>query len=194
MTKSGLFREWQIKKAQVLTWYYKGQIGGGFTYWPDGPQGQPKQLYAPMWGRAAVVENEVMYHGANSCGPEHMRRPEGLAIDSVIAADPSSSDWQIKTDGKVIQQLPADEVRFLVHWGADIFMDLDEMSLVLDHSDDLSHERVFDIFLSELRARGVPFKMPTDPLHDGEFIQLLTAHFDPGLPTIMPPEYGLAAE
>ena len=194
MTKSGLFREWQIKKAQVLTWYYKGQIGGGFTYWPDGPQGQPKQLYAPMWGRAAVVENEVMYHGANSCGPEHMRRPQGLAIDSVIAADPSSSDWQIKTDGKVIPQLPADEVRFMVHWGADLFMDLDEMSLVLDHSDDLSQERVFDIFLSELRARGVPFKMPTDPLHDGEFIQLLTAHFDPGLPTIMPPEYGLAAE
>jgi hypothetical protein len=194
MTKSGLFREWQAKKAQVLTWYYKGQIGGGFTYWPDGPAGQPKQLFAPMWGRAAVVENEVMYHGANSCGPEAMRKPEGLAINSLIGADPQSDGWQITTDGKVIQQLPAEELRLLFHWGADIYMDLAEMKTALDHTDDLTHDRIIDIFLSELRARGVSVKTPSDPLHDSEFIQLLTNTFDPGLPTIMPPIYGLAAE
>jgi hypothetical protein len=194
MTKSALFRHWQAKKAQVLTWYYKGSIGGGFTYWPDGPRGQPKQLVAPMWGRAAVVENEVMYHGANACGPAEMRRPEGLAINSVIEGDPGSDGWRIMTDGKVIQQLPADETRLLVHWGADIFMDLNEMKVTLDHTDDLAHEQVFDIFISELKARGVAFTMPSDPLHDPQFAQLLTKVFDPGLPTIMPPEYGLAAE
>jgi hypothetical protein len=193
MTKSGLFRQWQAKKAQVITWYYKGQIGGGFTYWPDGPQGQPKQLYAPMWGRAAVVENEVMYHGANACGREEMRRPEGLAINSTFSADPQSDGWQIITDGKVIQQVPADEMRLLLHWGADIYMNLDEMTVALDHTDDLTHERIFDIFISELRARGVSFTMPSDPLQDPEFIQLLTKEFDPGLPTIMPPIYGLVA-
>jgi len=189
MTKSGLFRSWQSKKAQVLTWYYKGRIGGGFTYWPDGPQGQPKQLHAPMWGNAAVVENEVMYHGANSCGPESMRKPEGLAIDSVIAADPNSDGWQIKTNDRVIQHLPAEELRLLFHWGADIYMDLDEMSVALDHRNDLTHERVFDIFFSELRKRGVAFTMPTDPLHDPEFILFLIRMFEPGSPTIMPPIY-----
>jgi hypothetical protein len=194
MTKSGLFRQWQSKKAQVLTWYYKGQTGGGFTYWPDGPQGKPKQLYAPMWGRAAVVENEVMYHGANACGPADMRRPAGLAINSVMQADPDSDGWQITTDGRVIQQLPADEIRMLFHWGADIYMDLHEMSVALDHSDDLTHDRVFDIFLSEMRARGIAFKMPTDPLHDPQFIQLLTSAFEPGVPTIMPDIYDLSAE
>ena len=193
MTKSGLFRHWQVKKTQVLTWYYKGQIGGGFTYWPDGPDGQPKQLYAPMWGRAAVVENEVMYHGANACGPEHMRKPKGLAINSVIAADPNSDGWQVTTDGKVVQQLPADEIRLLFHWGADMYMDLNEMTVALDHSDDLSHEQVFDIFLSELRARGIAFKTPSDPLHDPEFIQFLTSVFEPGPPTIMPAIYDHAA-
>ena len=193
MTKSGLFRRWQAKKAQVLTWYYKGQIGGGFTYWPDGPEGQPKQLYAPMWGRAAVVENEVMYHGANACGPEEMRKPDGLAINSLIGADPESDGWHITTDSEIIQHVPADELRLLIHWGADIFMDLDEMTVVLEHTDDLTHDRIFDVFLSELKARGIPFKMPTDPLHDPEFVQFLTNAFDPGLPAIMPPEYGLAA-
>ena len=33
----GLFRRWQAKKAQVIAWYYRGRIGGGFDYWPDGP-------------------------------------------------------------------------------------------------------------------------------------------------------------
>ena len=194
MTKSGLFRQWQARKAQVLTWFYKGQIGGGFTYWPDGPDGQPKQLYAPMWGRSAVVENEVMYHGANACGPQDMRRPEGLAIDSLMGADPRSDGWQITTDGKVIQRLPAEETRLLFHWGADVFMDMDEMKLVLEHTDDLTHEQVFDIFVSDLRGRGEAFKMPSEPLNDPEFVRLLTRVYDPGIPAIMPVEYGIAAE
>ena len=194
MTKCGLFRRWQAKKAQVITWYYKGQIGGGFTYWPDGPAGQPKQLYAPMWGRAAVVENEVMYHGANACGPEGMRHVDGLKINSVIQADPASDGWQITTDGKVVQQLPADELRMLFHWGADIFMDLEDMAVTLEHRDDLTHEMVFDILISEMRARGVTFQMPTDPLNDPAFVRQLIEVFDPGLPVIMPPEYGMAAE
>ena len=135
-----------------------------------------------------------MYHGANACGPAHKRRVDGLAINSVIHGDPASDQWQISTDGKVVERLPAEETRLLVHWGADIFMDLDDMSVTLDHSDDLTHEKVFDILISEMRARGVAFKMPNDPLKDPEFVQLLTKVFDPGLPTIMPPEYGMAAE
>ena len=35
--RAGLFKRWQARKAQVIAWYYKGRIGGGFTYWPDGP-------------------------------------------------------------------------------------------------------------------------------------------------------------
>ncbi len=194
MTKCGLFREWQVKKAQVLTWFYKGQIGGGFTYWPDGPAGQPKQLFAPMWGRAAVVENEVMYHGANACGPQEMRHVDGLAINSVIEGDPDSDGWRISTDGKIVQHVPAEELRLLVHWGADIYTDMQDMKLTLDHTDDLTHDRVFDTFISDMRARGQTFTMPTDPLNDPAFVQLLTKFYDPGLPTIMPPEYGMAAE
>jgi hypothetical protein len=192
MTKSGLFRQWQAKKAQVLTWYYRGSVGGGFTYWPDGPSGQPKQLDGPMWGRAAVVENEVMYHGANPCGPPEMRNPKGLAIDSLIEADPQTDGWQITTNREVIQRLPADETRLLVHWGADIFMDMAEMKVTLDHTDDLTHERVFDIFFSDMKQRGQSFTVPTDPLNDPELVQLLTRLYDPGLPSIMPPEYGFA--
>ncbi|MCP3735899.1 hypothetical protein M9979_13570 [Sphingomonas sp. RP10(2022)] len=189
MVKSNLFEHWRTKKAQVIAWYYKGTTGGGFTYWPQGLAAAPKQIHAPMWGRAVVVENEKMYHGAESCGPAALRKPAGLDIGSVMEADPDSADgWRIRTGEQVIQRIPESEFRFLIHWGADIFMDLDELRVSLDHSDDLTHERIFDILIADLRRRGVPFVMPTDPMTDTAFIQALTQTYDPGLPAIFPAE------
>ena len=189
MVKSGLFKRWQAKKAQVIAWYYKGLIGGGFTCWPEGLQAPPQQIKAPMWGRAVVVENEMMYHTAESCGPSAMRKPPGLAINSLIEPDPSTSgDWRITNDGQLVQQLPALEMRFLVHWGADIFMTDAELRMSLDHTDDLTHEQVFDMLIADLRARGLRFETPTDPLADPAFIGLLTRVYDPGRPAIFPPE------
>ena len=189
MVKTGLFKQWQAKKAQVISWYYKGKVGGGFTYWPDGPQERPKQIKAPMWGRAVVVENEMMFHTAESNGPCAMRRPAGLAIDSLMSADPSDpAGWRITTGGETIQQIPEEEFRLLIHWGADIYMDLAEMKRALDHSDDLSHEMVFDMLIADLRARGERFEVPSDPLSDKAFIGLLTRIYDPGAPKSFPPE------
>jgi len=189
MVKSGLFRRWQVKKAQIIAWYYKGKIGGGFSYWPDGQHGQPQQIKAPMWGRAVVVENEMMYHTAEATGPAHLRRPQGLAFNSVIGADPDTPDgWQITTDGEVIQRIAADELRFLIHWGADIFMDYDELKVNLDHSDDIGHDQIFDILIKDLRSRGERVETPSDPMTDASFIHHLTRVYDPGIPTHFPPE------
>lgn len=189
MVKSGLFAHWQARKAQVISWYYKGSVGGGFNYWPDGPQAAPKQIAAPMWGRAVVVENEMMFHTAESNGPSHMRRPEGLAINSLMRPNPDTAgDWQILTDDRIIQNVPEREFRFLVHWGADIYMDYAELKRALDHSDDITHDQVFDIFIKDLRARGHDFILPTDPLTDKAFIGLLTRVYDSGPPSINLPE------
>jgi len=85
MAKSGLFRRWQAKKGQVIAWYYKGKIGGGFNCWPDGPHSAPLQINAPMWGRAVVVENEMMLHHGQACGPLSMRKP-AVSISSPPSA------------------------------------------------------------------------------------------------------------
>jgi len=189
MVKTGLFKHWQQKKAQVISWYYAGRVGGGFTYWPEGPHAKPAQINAPMWGRGVVVENEMMFHTAQSNGPAAMRRPAGLAITSQMSADPNDpKGWQLTTDGQVIQRISEAEFRFLVHWGADIYMDMAEMKRALDHTDDLTHEQVFDIIIADLRARGERFAMPADPITDKGFISLLTRVYDPGQPAILPPE------
>ena len=40
MGKSGLFTDYLVKMAQVITWWYLGE-NGTFTYWPDGPLEPP---------------------------------------------------------------------------------------------------------------------------------------------------------
>lgn len=189
MVKTGLFEKWRAKKAQVISWYYKGQVGGGFNYWPDGLKAAPQQIKAPMWGRAVVVENEMMYHTAEASGPAALRDPKGLAINSMMSADPEDpTGWQITTDGKVIQKVPEEEFRLLVHWGADIFSDYADLKRTLDHSDDIGPDQVFDTLIADLRARGITFEVPTDPLTDKDFIALLTRTYDPGTPAMFPPE------
>jgi len=189
MAKSGLFNPWMLKKAQVITWFYRGSIGGGFTYWPEGPMEQPKRLAAPMWNRGVVVQNEMMYHRGEANGPVEMRHPQGLAFNTLFGADPEVADgWQLTTDGYVIQRLPADETRFLVHWGAEVYRDYAELKKVMDHNDDLSHDKVFEIFVKDLRERGVPFEMPSDPLHDRDFVRVLSATYDLGAPRFYPAE------
>lgn len=189
MGKSGLFRRWLLKKAQVIAWFYRGGIGGGFTYWPGGPLAQPKRIAAPMWNRAVVVQNEMMYHRGEANGPLDQRHPAGLAFDSLFGADPAHSDgWRITTQNRTIQHIPSEEMRFLVHWGAEVYTDLEELRLVMDQTDDLSHDRVFNMFIDDLRARGMSPQTPSDPLHDREFISLLTKVYDIGSPRIYPPE------
>jgi hypothetical protein len=187
MAKSGLFRRWQARKAQVIAWYYKGAIGGGFHYWPNGIQEDPKLLPAPMWGRGVVVENEMMFHQAQGCGPVHMRKPEGLAINSTMSPDPDQEGaWRIMTGETVVQRIPPEEFRLLIHWGAQVYRTLEELKLALDHTDDITVDMALNIFVADLQARNVEFEMPSDPLHDASFIQLLTQQYDLGLPKGIP--------
>jgi hypothetical protein len=189
MGKSGLFKSYLKKMAQVIAWFYPGELGGGFTYWPEGPLAQPKRLPSPMWNNGVLVQAEMMYHRPEANGPLDMRHPQGLAFNSMFGADPEVSDgWRITTDGKVIQRIPAKETRFLVHWSADVYEDFAELKKTMDHSDDLDHEKVFDIFIQDLRARGISFPMPSEPLNDPDFVHLLAQTYDVGTPHIYPPE------
>lgn len=189
MNKSCLFTKWQAKKGQVIAWYYKGKIGGGFNCWPNGPRNEPLQIQAPMWGRAVVVENERMFHHGQACGPVAMRHPSGMDISSTFGADPEDpTGWQIETFGKVNQIIPENEMRFLIHWGARLYKDFDELKLSLDHTDDITADRALNMLMDDMRKRGVVFEVPTDPMTDRDFIGLVSQVYDIGGPTNIPPD------
>ena len=176
MGKSGLFADHQLKKAQVITWWYRGERGT-FTYWPDGPDAPPKVLEHPLWNKGVVVENERMFHRGDPVGRPEDRDVPGLKHRSRLGYAAADDAWDVTTDGEVVRRYRPDELRLLVHWGAEVYADLDEVKRVMDHRDDLTLEMVVDRLLADLRARGVSVASPTDPLHDTEFVRALIATY-----------------
>ena len=176
MAKSGLFRDHVIKMAQIVTWFWLGEEGT-FTYWPDGPLGEPRRIEHPMWNKGVLVQNELMFHRGDPVGRPDERAISGLAHRSKLGYRREHDDWAITTDGEVIRTYEPRNIRFLVHWNAEVYMDLREAKLVMDHTDDLTHQRVVDTFLADLRSRGVEVAEPSDPFHDEDFIRTLTATY-----------------
>jgi hypothetical protein len=91
MGKSGLFERWMIKMTQVVAWWSRCAIGG-FTYGPDGIAGQPQRVEPPMWNKGLVVQNECMFHRADSSGPPDRRHAPGLTFDTELGVDPNDRD------------------------------------------------------------------------------------------------------
>jgi hypothetical protein len=180
MGKSGLFKPWLLKTAQVITWFYDSVEEGGFTYWPEGPLATPARLAAPLWNRGVVVQNEMMYHRGEPSGPKNLRDiPAGFTFDSTVGADPDSADgWVLRTGDKILRKVSHQDMRYLFHWSAEVFTDRDDMKRRFDHLDDLTPERVFEMFVADLRARKITFEVPSDPMTDRNFIGLLSRTYD----------------
>ncbi len=188
MGKSGLFNKYLIKMAQVITWF-SHDAGSGFTYWPNGPLGEPQRLIPPVYNRGVVVQNEMLVHRGEANGPVDQRRPKGLALNSLFSGDPADKDgWLVKTDDQVIARYRTDDLRFLVHWSAEVFEDFAELKKNMDGSDNLTYDQVFETFIKDLRARGISLNVPADPLSDREFISTLNAAYDIGGPVRYPAE------
>lgn len=176
MAKSGLFHDYIIKMAQVVTWFWLGEEGT-FTYWPDGPRGAPRRVEHPMWNKGVVVQNELMFHRGDPVGRPDERAVPGLAHRSLFGYRPGTDDWAITTDGEVVRTYEPGNIRFLVHWNAEVYRDRHEAKLVMDHTDDLTHDRVVSTLLADMRSRGMKVAEPSDPFHDTEFIRALTATY-----------------
>ena len=174
MGKSGLFRDYLMKMAQIVTWFWLGEEGT-FTYWPDGPFGDPKRVDHPMWNKGVLVQNELMFHRGDPIGRPDERDTPGLKHRSKFGYRPDHDDWVITTDDELVRAYESRNIRFLVHWNAEVYMDRAEAKLVMDHSDDISTDIIVNRFLDDLTARGVDHVAPdsVDPFHDQTFIRTL---------------------
>lgn len=172
MGKSGLFTDYLVNMTQVITWWYLG-AEGTFTYWPDGPLREPQTLATPIWNRGVVVQNELMFHRGDPVGRPEERAIPGLKHRSMFEWRPETSNWAVTTDGEVVRSYDDSEMRLLVHWNAEVYRDLAEMKKVMDHTDDLTHDRVIETFLADLASKGVSVSVGADPFHEPEFIMAL---------------------
>ena len=188
MGKSGLFKDYLIKMAQVITWFSNDPTSG-FTYWPEGPLKAPGRLQPPVQNRGVVVQNELMLHRGEANGPLDQRFPNGLAFHSLFGGDKSDKDrWFVETDGKEIASYHTRDLRFLVHWSAEVFEDFAELKKNMDHSDDLTIEQAIGMLIKDARSKGFKIDEPTNPLQDPAFIHAINAVYDVGRPEIYPAE------
>ena len=172
MGKSGLFTEYLVKMAQVINWWYLGE-NGTFTYWPDGPLGEPKVLDHPLWNKGVVVQNELMFHRGDPVGPYDGPAVTGLKNRSMMEFDHDRQVWNITTDGEVVHTYQPNEMRFLVHWNAELYADMDELKKSMDHTDDLTIEEAVGRLVADMRSKGTKIAEPSDPLNDNDFIKAL---------------------
>ncbi|WP_273733316.1 hypothetical protein [Mycolicibacterium septicum] len=192
MGKSGLFRDYLIKTAQVITWFCLDE-GAGFTYWPDGPLKPPARLLPPTYNRGVVVQNEMMVHRGEANGPLDQQVPAGLAFETVFTGDAADRDhWLLKNGEETIARYHTDELRFLVHWSAEVFSDYDELKRNMDGADDITIERAIGMMVDDLKGRGIKLDVPGEPLHDAAFIGALNAAYDLGGPSSYPDEARLS--
>jgi hypothetical protein len=193
MGKSGLFGDYLIKMAQVITWFSLDE-GSGFTYWPEGPLQAPRRVQPPINNRGVVVQNEMMVHRGEANGPLDQQIPTGLAFDTVFTGDTSDREhWLLKNGDDVIARHHTSELRFLVHWSAEVFSDLEELKKNMDGSDDLTVDKAIDMLVDDLAGKGIRLDVPSAPLHDPAFIGALNAAYDIGGPATYPAEAPISA-
>ncbi|MBK6276800.1 MAG: hypothetical protein IPF57_01130 [Gammaproteobacteria bacterium] len=186
MGKSGLFKDYLIKSAQVITWF-SHDPSSGFTYWPDGPLKAPQRLMPPVYNRGVVVQNEMLMHRGEANGAPEQQRPAGLDFTTTFSGDCADRDhWLLKTGDRVIARHHTNELRFLVHWTAEVFEDYDELKKNMEGTHNLTHEQAIDTLIKDVRSRGIRIETPSDPLHDPQFIRALNSAYDIGAPASYP--------
>lgn len=186
MAKSGLFNAWEVKTAQVITYFYDSDIDGGFTYWPDGPDREPARFEAPFNNTAILTDNSRMYHRRESNGPRDQRDYPEIDLSSTL--HPVGEDeWSIRNGDTEIRRLKDSDTRMLLHYTALLFDDREDVRRYQEHTDDLTQGQVCEMLIADMRSKGVTVAEPADPLTDTAFIAMLT-DFYAMAPEIYPAE------
>ena len=152
MGYSGLFHDWAVPVASVVTWFYRGE-GGEFEYWPDGPDAASLTEAAPMWNRGVLADNEYMWHRVGATGPAAAHVPhDAIPYDARLAL--AGEGWEVRQDGETLSTWPAEAVRLSVLWKAYCFRDEAEAAAFDEGTDRLTPEMVRAMFAEDLRGRG----------------------------------------
>jgi len=164
MGYSGLFHAWAIPVASAITWFYEGE-GGAFEYWPQGLDGPSSSARTPYTNCAVLADNEYTYHRVGQIG-----RPEDFLPANEVDYDARlhlvDRRWEIRSAERLIAAYDYPRVRLSVLWKAFCFRDEAEERAWQAHSDDLTPQRVVDIFGADLRRRGLPSDPPSDLTRD----------------------------
>ena len=166
---SELFDAWRVVRASTLCWFYEGS-GGSFDYWPEGLDGPMRTEQSPFGNIALCVDTDRVYHRIGAIGNDDAKLPQ-MSASAKIQPD-YKGNWAVLENGEVRAMYPSHTIRFSILWKAGVRNGE-------SRSNDLTLDRVMEIFTADLRHRGVDFDVPSDPLADTPWILLLQRIYAP---------------
>jgi len=176
---SGLFERWVIPQATSI-WWMNDVEGGGFAYWPDGPEKPPQRHVGAMANSALVGDNHGMFHQVEPMGPfEGGTRLVSASAELAPARD-GSGDWVVVDRGEETYRAPFDQYRASVLWKADVYPS--EEARRRAESDLLSLEDVVRIYNEDLAERGGDLRLDLEQLQDPTLSLALAAIYPEPVP------------
>ncbi len=175
-----LFMDWTILQSTALTWFYRGE-GGGYQFWPQGPDKAAQTIATPLWNTALVTDNDFMFHRAEAVGPQAQWIAPGELKGDVAIHHQADGDWRIDDRAGPRFSFAPKNLRFFVIWKGLVFKTQADADAFDNHTDDLSLDQVWAIFAKDFAERGERLDIPADPLTDRTFRErILTAYPPPG--------------
>ena len=109
--------------------------------------------------RALVADNDRMYHRIGWIGEPAAKIPTispGAQIEHI-----SGTGWLISDGGREVQRYPDEQIRISILWKGRV-----KLGTGGEDDDQLTAERIVQIFQSDLVSRGVGATVPASPLSD----------------------------
>ncbi len=175
----GLFDRWVIVQATSI-WWMNDVEGGGFSYWPDGPDKVPQHYVGEMANTALVGDNHGMFHQVEPVGPFDEGTRLVNASAELAPANDGTGDWAVRHEGVESYRAPLDAYRVSVLWKADIYSTEAERRRVED--DTLSLDDVARIYNEDLTARGADLRVRSDRLDDPGLLTALATFYPEAVP------------
>ena len=171
MGYSGLFHQWAVPVASVVTWFYDG-VGGEFEYWPDGLEAPSQTVRPPFHNQAVMADNEYMFHRVGALGAEK----DWLSSDAIpfdARLELVGENWVVRHGAGEMLRYPFARVRLSVLWKAYCFASEAEAAAFDDRSDDLTPDLIALLFLDDLSAKGVRCDVLRDDFGDPAWKRVL---------------------
>jgi hypothetical protein len=179
MLWSGLFDRYAIVQATSI-WWMNDVEGGGFIYWPDGPDEPPHEHVGDMANTALVGDNHGMFHQVGPVGPfDRGTRLVTPRAELAPAAD-GSGEWAVTDRGEVRYQAPLERYRVSVLWKADVYRNEAERRRQM--ADTLSIPDVARIFDRDLEEKGADARLDLDRIEDPGVIAAVNAVYPEAVP------------
>lgn len=173
-----LFMPWTILQSTAITWFYRGE-GGGYQYWPDGPDKPSQTVATPLWNTALVTDNDFMFHRAEAVGPREAWIMPGELKGDVAIHHQADGTWRIDDRSGPRFTFAAETLRRFVIWKGLVFRTQADADAFDNHTDDLTIDQVWTAFEKDFAERGERLDIPVDPLRDRGFRERILAAYPP---------------